>query len=153
MVTILYNHGMHRARAIATVCWLGLTVVGLVCLPGCNQSAKRRQLTSPYPLDRVRAAVQLAEAGDTQAVDLLIELLADRDRGVRLYTILALERLCGETYGYNYYDSELLRAAAIARWREARQRGEVAVRAYSPPPNGQSLDTATGFDGSEARSP
>jgi HEAT repeat protein len=85
-------------------------------------------LTSAYPLDRVRAVVRSAEAGDADAVDLLIELLDDADRGVRMYSILALERLCGENYGYSYYAPEAERAAAIARWRAARQHNQVSVR-------------------------
>lgn len=131
-VIILYNRNMRDARVPAIILQLGLTVAGLAYLGGCSSSAaKRQQLRSPYPLDRARAAVQLAESGDKEAVDLLIELLNDYDRGVRMYTILALERLCGETYGYDYYGPEPERAAAVARWREARQRGEVTVRPRS----------------------
>ena len=76
----------------------------------------------------LRAVVRSAEAGDADAVDLLIELLDDADRGVRMYSILALERLCGENYGYSYYAPEAERAAAIARWRAARQHNQVSVR-------------------------
>ncbi len=142
------------ANLTTTVCWLGVATVGLTCSAGCNSSgAQRQQLVSPYPLDRVRAAVQLAEAGDAQAVDLLIELLDDRDRGVRMYAILALERLCGKTYEYKYYDPEPLRAAAIARWREARQRGDVTLRSRAPQPAGRSASAATGRDANEEQSP
>ena len=125
---------MFRADVSVVVSWVGLAAAGLTCAAGCDSAARREQLVSPYPLDRARAAVQLAEAGDTKSVDLLIELLNDQDRGVRMYTILALERLCGETYEYNYYDPEPRRAAAVARWREARRRGDVSVttRAHRP---------------------
>jgi HEAT repeat protein len=145
-----YNHGMHRASATTAVCWLLLATAWLACLPGCNSSGIRREhLASPYPLDRARAAVELAEAGDAQAIDLLIELLNDRDRGVRMYTILALERLCGETYGYKYYDPEPQRAAAVARWRQARQRGEVTVRARSARPHTTAAVAAAGANREE----
>jgi len=154
-VTIPYNRDMVRVSAATAVCWIGLATVGLACLPACNQSSARRgQLASRYPLDRVRAAVQLTEAGDTEAVDLLIELLNDRDRGVRMYTILALERLCGETYGYEYYDPEPAREAAIGRWREARQQGEVRVQGHSPQPQaGGTAAAATESGTSGGRSP
>ncbi|MFQ5805977.1 MAG: HEAT repeat domain-containing protein [Phycisphaerae bacterium] len=145
---------MLRAHATAIVAGLGLAAVGLACASGCDPAGtRRRQLVSPYPLDRVRAAVQLAEAGDADAVDLLIELLNDRDRGVRMYAILALRRLCGETHGYQYYDAEPLRAAAVARWREARQRGEVTLRTRSPQSDEQSADPAGGLDRRPRRSP
>ena len=107
--------------------------------------------------------MQIAEAGDAEAVDLLIELLNDQDRGVRMYTILALERLCGQTYGYHYYDPERKRAAAIARWREARRRGDVTVRSRRPAagnpegpsgrPDGHGARAAAEADQAKARSP
>jgi hypothetical protein len=129
-------------------------IAALTLSPGCDHSSARRQkLASPYPLDRVEAAVQLAEAGDTGAVDRLIELLDDRDRGVRMYTILALERLCGRTYGYRYYDPEPVRAAAIARWRAARQRGEVTVQAPAQQRERQEAAAVKAPAGSETRSP
>jgi HEAT repeat protein len=141
---------MDRTDAIATVCWLALAAASLTCLPACDSPGTRRErLVSPYPPDRARAAVQLAEAGDTQAVDLLIDLLEDRDRAVRMYTILALERLCGETYGYKYYDPEPQRAAAVARWRQARQRGEVTVRAHPTRPGAPEASPAAGMNGKE----
>lgn len=104
--------------------------MALICLSlhGCGAACKRASIASPYPLDRVRAAVACAAAGDADAIDLLIELLADQDRGVRMYSILALKRLCGEDYGYRYYASDADRAPAIARWRAARLRGEVTLR-------------------------
>ena len=98
--------------------------------PACNSAAMQRQkLASDYPLDRARAAVALAEAGDKDAVHKLIDLLDDDDRAVRLYAILALERLCGTTMGYTYYAPQADRDAAVRRWREAIRNGEVVVRA------------------------
>jgi len=98
-------------------------------MTACYSTApQRQQLTSSNPLDKVLGAVWLAEAGDAQAVHSLVALLEDHDRTVRMYAILALERLCGQTYGYKYYEPEAQRAAAAARWREALRRGEVRLR-------------------------
>ena len=139
MATFFYNHEMLGAFATARNPRAALAVSLLVLVGGCGSSQLRREhLASPYPLDRARAAVQIAEAGDAQAVDSLIGLLEDNDPGVRMYTILALQRLCGRTYGYRYYDPEPERAAAVARWRQARQRGEVTVLARSAPADGAS---------------
>lgn len=133
---------------------VAICCLALICLPACHSSeARRQQLVSPYPLDRVQAAVRLAEAGDEQAVDLLIELLADRDRAVRMYAILALERLCGETYGYRYYDPEPGRAASIARWRDARQQGKLTVRARPSQRTEPGAGRVPELDGSEEQSP
>lgn len=126
---------MLRAASVARFIRPALAVACLGCLASCNPpAAQRRQLSSPYPPDRARAAVAAAEAGDAKAIDLLIELLDDRDRAVRMYSILALERLCGRTYGYRYYDPEPQRRAAIARWRQARQRGELVLLRRAPGP-------------------
>ncbi|MFO0839886.1 MAG: hypothetical protein U1D55_15345 [Phycisphaerae bacterium] len=102
--------------------------------PGCDSNqGQRSQLRSLYPLDRAKAAVALAEAGERDAIQSLVALLDDSDRGVRLYTIVALERLTGQTHGYLYYADEGQRAAAIERWRQAIRDGQVALRPTSRP--------------------
>ena len=112
-----------RSRLVAA-----LLAALVVVIQGCTSNAmQRRRLASDYPLDRAQAAVALAQAGDAGAVHRLVELLDDDDRGVRLYTILALERLTGRTYGYVYYASQSERDAAVARWRDALRNGEVVV--------------------------
>jgi HEAT repeat protein len=95
---------------------------------GCSASATRQQFASPYPLDRARAAVQAAEHGDGDAIHKLVDLLDDDDRAVRMYAILALERLTGDTFGYVYYADEASRAAAVERWRSALRDGRVTLR-------------------------
>jgi HEAT repeat protein len=103
--------------------------VAVLLLCACDGAARqRRQLLSQYPLDRARAAVQLAELGDHSAIHALVNLLEDDDRAVRMYTIVALKRLCGEDHGYHYYDPQPQRAAAVARWRDALRRGAVTAR-------------------------
>jgi HEAT repeat protein len=92
-----------------------------------SPSSQRQQLSSTNPLDQVRAAVWLADAGDKDAVARLVGLLEDRDETVRMYAILALERLCGQTHGYKYYAPDAERAVAVARWREALRKGEVTT--------------------------
>ncbi len=116
-----------------------------LALPGCDTNrARREQLQSLYPLDRARAAVQLAHAGDPQAVQALVDLLEDDDRGVRLYTIVSLEKLTGQTHGYLYYASESDRSAAVERWRDAVRRGVVTLRPLSVPGPLESTASAGG---------
>ena len=154
LVTIAYNHAMSRASVSAAVLRLSFVLAWLGCVFGCGSSGGgRAEMASAYPLDRVRAAVQSAEAGDADAVDLLIELLDDADRAVRMYSILALERLCGEDYGYRYYAPEAERTAAIARWREARQSDEVTVRTPADRRAGQSAAGTYAPERSEESSP
>jgi hypothetical protein len=152
-VTIAYNHAMSCTRLFTMIFGLGLMLAAGLCVWGCDSpGGDRVEMGSSYPLDRARAIVRRAEAGDAGAVDLLIGLLDDTNRGVRMYAILALQRLCGEDYGYRYYAPETERAAAIARWHEARQRGEVAVRT-SPRPTGSNAVGASAAQGSEETSP
>lgn len=103
-------------------------VTGLLFGGGCSFGSKTG-LSSDYPLERARAVVRLAEAGDRAAVYRLVDLLEDQDRAVRMYSILALERLCGDTFGYRYYQPESKRTEAVRRWRAALRDGEVVVRA------------------------
>jgi len=115
-----------RWKAAACATLLTLALAGACEGP----AARRRQLASLNPLDRVRATVALAEAGDMQAVHRLVDLLEDADAAVRLYAIMGLQRLCGTTLGYEYFAPEAERVAAMQRWREALRRGQVfpAVR-------------------------
>ncbi|MBN2447676.1 MAG: HEAT repeat domain-containing protein [Phycisphaerae bacterium] len=115
---------------------------------GC-QSAGDFDSLNPY--DRTRAIVVRAEAGDATAVHRLVALLDDEDSAVRMYAIVALKRLCGTDYGYRYYDCQDDRAAAVARWREAIQNGDVALRTpgdtrreLSEPTDGAPADDAPG---------
>lgn len=96
---------------------------------GCGGPPARADLRSGNPLDRARGVVAVTEARDDVAVHKLVDLLDDSDRAVRMYAILALVRLCGEDYGYRYYESAARRGPAVQRWREALRKGEVTLRA------------------------
>lgn len=104
----------------------GLGAVLAFALPACRTPAAR--LSSADPSERAAAIVAAAEAGDAQAVHRLVELLEDRDLGVRMYANLALVRLCGTDRGYHYHDPEPVRARAVERWRAALRDGSVTVR-------------------------
>lgn len=122
---------MRQARIARLV---SVAAAALLLLVGCRSpAAQRRQLASSNPLDAVTAAVALAEAGDAGAVARLVSLLEDRDRAVRMYAILALERLCGQTHGYKYYEPEPARAEAVRRWQAALRQGEVVIAARPRP--------------------
>ena len=122
---------MPRYHLPKLLCRLALPAL-LLGSTACQSTAMRRQqLASGNPLDQVTAAVWLAETGDADAVHRLVSLLEDRERTVRMYAQLALERLCGQTYGYEYYSPRAERTAAVRRWRAALRQGEVTVRTPS----------------------
>jgi|YNPNPStandDraft_1061719.scaffolds.fasta_scaffold127631_2 hypothetical protein len=124
IIAAMFRPGRCRGRAaFAVMLW------ALAATTGCQSAAQQRKLlSSPDPVGRVRAAVWLAESGDTQALHQLVGMLEERDRAARMYAILALRRLTGETYGYRYYAPEPQRRRAVLRWQEALRRGELRVR-------------------------
>ncbi len=95
-------------------------------LGGC--AGPQKNLSSQFPLERARAIVASSDRGDKDAVPKLVELLDDLDPAVRMYSIVALQRLTGQTYGYAYYAPPAERERAIERWREALRKGEVVVQ-------------------------
>lgn len=118
--------------------WLPpLPLLAVLCAgpgPGCNSSGTRAELSSPSPVARARATVALGERRDPAAVHKLVDLLEDPDQAVRMYAILALQRITGEDFGYRYYDREAERQPAVERWRAALREGRVAVRTGGPAP-------------------
>ena len=71
---------------------------------------------SPVPAHRMEAAVDAAREGDRSAIPDLIGLLDSDDPLVRLVAIQALQRMTGQTLGYDHADTEWRRDEAIERW-------------------------------------
>lgn len=111
------------ARTLLVAAFIGLACFG--CAGG--GASNRERLKSPNAYERATAAVRSAEAGDAAAIHTLVDLLEDRDDGVRLYAIRALERMTGQTYDYQHFAPETQREVAVGRWREALRRGEVTL--------------------------
>jgi HEAT repeat protein len=94
--------------------------MGLVALvAGCAgpRTPYPRALQSDRPGERMQACKRAAELQDRSVVGILVDRLDDDDEGVRLYAILALEKLTGTRLDYDYYAPEALRQRAIKRWR------------------------------------
>ncbi len=97
--------------------WSGLLAVTVGCIGGYEPD-----LQSPDPAARIRAIVDVAEAGETSAVPALVDRLEDEDEAVRFYAIEALKRLTGRDLGYRYYESAYERRPAVQRWRRYVRR-------------------------------
>jgi hypothetical protein len=128
---------MQRYRVYWRLRRAGVLVV-LLSATSCRSATPREKLASTYPLDQVTGAVEVARQDDLQAIHRLVGLLDDRDHAVRMYAILALERMTGRTYGYEYYAPIHERAAAIERWQAALRTG--AVSAVRPSERGAGPD-------------
>jgi len=77
----------------------------------------RAGIQAERPTDRIRAIYKAGELRDPLAVALLVDRLEDEDSGVRLYAFLALERITGKRFGYDYAALPSARAQAVDRWR------------------------------------
>lgn len=71
---------------------------------------------SPEPASRLRAITQAARERDASAIPDLIRALESDDPAVRLFAIRALERVTGETRGYDHAAPESRRREAVDRW-------------------------------------
>jgi len=80
-------------------------------------------LESPDPGQRIAAIAKAADAGNHEAVPLLVDRLTDEDEAVRFYAILALERIEGTRLGYDYAKNDMGRSQAVKRWRRYVRTG------------------------------
>lgn len=103
-----------------------LVVAGLVGVSssGCGRPmpAYPKGFESEDPIVRSRTIQMAAQRGDRGALPLLVHRLEDEDAGVRLFAIVALEKLTGERLGYHYADPAPQRARAVKRWRAYLER-------------------------------
>ena len=87
-----------------------------VALSGCIPSTPGG-FDSPDPTSRLVAISEAGETADASAVPALIEQLESNDPGARLLAIRSLERITGETLGYDYAEPWWSRSRAVRRWR------------------------------------
>ena len=131
--------------------WTGrmllLTLTGLVAAcaaSGC--SASRRELYGPDdPLTRIPAMKRAVHERDLRILSRLVNDLESQDSAVRLFAIESLERLTGQRLGFQYYDPEVQRAAAVQRWRDwlSRQQGGAGAESAEPPTSQPTSPPAT----------
>jgi hypothetical protein len=94
-----------------------LAGLSLLTAHGCGSSpVTQGGLHSPDPQTRLEHIAHAARAEDASAIAPLIENLSADDPAVRLYSILALEKLTGTRKGYQAYAPPPQRQAAINRW-------------------------------------
>jgi HEAT repeat protein len=110
-----------------------LVAAGALSLAGCTSPAPEG-FDSPEPGRRIEAAVDAAARKDPAAVPGLIELLDSDDVGARMVAIRSLERITGQTLGYDYAAPEAQRQAAVARWMEWRSASGLGAPAQKEPP-------------------
>lgn len=101
-----------RGRQVLVLMSLGLG--GWVL--GCASSAPK-VITDPDPSLKIPAIRAAADTQDFSNVRQLVRDLESDDPAVRFYSIGALEKLTGQTYGYQYFMDEERRAPAVEKWK------------------------------------
>lgn len=137
--------------AFSTIRWI-LAAVALHFALGCAGARPfRAQLSSENATERILAVKAAGDARDVHSVPLLVDRLEDDDSAVRFFAIIALEKITGHRFGYDYSRPSNERAASVVRWREFAKNGDYArTEKKQASPRGTSQATDTG-DGIAAR--
>jgi len=110
---------MRQVALIAASCGL---------IAGCTSGgAYRARIHSDDVNERILAVRQAAEQNDKSAVPLLVDRLEDEDEAVRFFSILALDRITGQRFGYEYGQPAYRRAKSVEKWRLYVQNPDRAV--------------------------
>ena len=96
-----------------------VATVSILILIGCgpHRTPYPESLNSQRPEERILAAKHAAQIGDRDVIGILVDRLEDDDEAVRMFAILALEKLTGTRHGYDYSDDQMNRGRAVQRWR------------------------------------
>ena len=108
-----------------------------VVLGGCAQPPGG--FDSPVPAERLNAITEAAAERDRGSVPDLIRMLSSDDPLVRLASIRSLERITGQTLGYDHAAPSGERWEATKAWVDwynAREPGADPLPALDPPPGG-----------------
>lgn len=92
-----------------------LMLGGLTC--ACTAPREPLVVTNPDPSVKIPAIKASVEAKDLTAARQMIKDLDSDDPAVRFYSIGGLQRLTGETFGYQYFMDDEQRAAAVGKWK------------------------------------
>lgn len=91
---------------------------------GCTPAVSEGDFYSPDPGTKLYAITRAGQTRDRSAVPHLIEQLESDDQAVRMYAIVALEKITGTRLGYVHHAPEHQRQEAVDRWVTAYRSGE-----------------------------
>ncbi|HEX4795004.1 MAG TPA: hypothetical protein VH370_14480 [Humisphaera sp.] len=95
--------------------WILAACAGLA-MAGCGHGP--RSVSDPDPADKIPAMKEAAQTHNQRAIPQMVADLDSDDPAVRLYSIDALQKLTGQTFGYRYYDDDEARKPAVAKWKQ-----------------------------------
>lgn len=106
---------------------------------GCSGPGLKAGFDSPDPASELHAIAPAVARSDQAAIPDLIRLLESDDPAVRMLSCRALERLTGQTLGYEFSAPPSARRDAIARWQ-----AWTLEQATQPRPNATDNPTSAG---------
>lgn len=119
---------------------LAAAAAALAWLAGCAPSATEGGFKNPAPGARVYAIESAVRDERRQQIPDIVECLRADDDLVRMMAIGALERMTGQTLGYDFADPLPLRLEGYRRWKEwvvaqgmAPQQRPAVSTIYPPP--------------------
>jgi hypothetical protein len=117
---------------VARASLAGLATLVLVLAAGCF-TPEPASIASHDPDRLIPAIKQAVNSGDHSAVPYLVQDLESDDSAIRMYAIDGLHRLTGQTLDYRYYDDEIDRRPAVARWKQWLAAQPVVAGQLPPP--------------------
>ena len=87
-------------------------------LASCAGPGLEAGFDAPDPAARLHATVKAAAENDTTKLPQIVKDLESDDPAVRMLSIYALQRMTGETLGYNFAAPEPERRAAVEAWKQ-----------------------------------
>ncbi len=99
---------------------LVLGIVSLIVMGGsaCSTPRPEKDVKNPDPSGKIPAYKQAVREKDRSATVQMVKDLDSDDPAVRLFAIVGLRRLTGETFGYQYFDDAHQRRPAVKRWTQ-----------------------------------
>lgn len=109
-------------------------LAALLGMGGCFGPGLGAGFDAPDPGARLHAVAQTARTNDRDNIPRLIDELDSDDPAMRMLSIRTLERLTGQTLGYDHTQPAFLRKEPIERWRTwLAQQGQASQNAPSAP--------------------
>ncbi len=100
-----------------TICRRGAAFIGIVMLAGCSGYTGPRSVVNDDPYVKIPEIHKAVQEGDTSVLPQLVKDLDHDDPAVRLYSIGALQRLTGQTFGYDWTETDrAVRRPSIDQW-------------------------------------
>ena len=92
------------ARVVIAAVAVMFAAAAAILLLATGQPTLQQRMQDEDPQVRVKAVVEAGQSHDKKMLGLMVERLNDSEDEVRFFTIMALQRMTGQTMDYRFYD-------------------------------------------------